>query len=274
MNDSDSISKVPKHRSPSYPAYDLETVLARAKDLHKLAGNHPANVSTVISAWNYSAKSSKGLLMLAAIKRFGLADDRGRGDSRVLALTQLGRELVHYDTDRTSEHWKQRAQVAALNPTIHRELWRRYSGQLPTDSVLRDHMVLERGFSRSAANEVIAEFRRTLAFAGISTAGDANIELPPEGEEAKEQDQNVTPPTTPQAPPISQPPAPHAWPPAAPPPPDPGTEQPEKSSAPLPVNVNLSDSGWATLQVSGRLTKAQWDQLMAVLNAMKPGLTV
>lgn len=42
--------------------------------------------------------------------------------------------------------------------------------------------------------------------------------------------------------------------------------------APLPVNVNLATGGWATLQVSERMTEAEWDQLIAVLNAMKPGL--
>ena len=268
MSDHDSPPKVPKHRSPSYPAYDLETVLARAKDLHKLAGNHAANVSTVIREWKYSAKSSKGLLMLAAIKRFGLAEDRGRGDTRVLALSELGRELVHFDSDRTSEQWKQRAQTAALNPGIHRDLWRRYNGQLPTDGVLRDYMVLERRFSQSAADEVIAEFRRTLAFAGIDAADGASIDLPPNGEEGEERDQPAPMTATTQSPQVSQPTA-HAWPPAAP---AARAEQPKNSSAPLPVNVNLSGDGWATLQVSDRLTEDQWTQLMAVLAAMKPGL--
>jgi hypothetical protein len=236
--------KVPKHRSPSYPAYDLETVLARAKDLHQLAGLHPANVSTVIRAWNYSAKSSKG-------------------EARVLTLTQLGRELVHFDSDRTTDEWKQRAQAAAMSPEIHRELWRRYSGQLPTDRVLKDYMVLERRFSPSAADEVIAEFRRTLAFAGISADAGASIDLPPEGEETEERDSNMASIVSPQPPPP-------AWSPAAP---AATAARPKDPSAPLPVNVNLSDDGWATLQVSARLTKTQWDQLMAVLNAMKPGLT-
>ena len=265
MNETDSTptSKPPKHRSPSYPAYDLEAVIARAKDLHELAGVHPANISTVIHRWGYSVKSSKGSLMVSAIKKYGLAEDQGKGDARTLGLTQAGRELVYFDADRGSDDWQKRAQTAALAPSIHRELWQRYAGQLPTDSVMKHYLVLERGFSESAADEALSALRRSLAFAGITSANATTISLPQEGEPSKEEVDPVPPiaavaparPAPPQAtaPPVQQAPA------------------PTSSQAPVAVDLLLSEDGWAKIQTSGRLSEDQWNQLMDVLKAMKPG---
>lgn len=260
MTETVSPPKPPKHRSPSYPAYDLEAALARAKQLHEAAGQSPAHVSTVVRTWGYSLQSSKEALMLSTLKKFGLAESQGKGDARVLVLTVLGRELVYYDIDRTSEEWKARARTAAMSPTVHRELWTRYDGHLPVDNIMRDYLVLEAGFSKSAAEEVIGEFRRTLGFAGIEDSDGLDIIQVPTGEDVDEQDQTVTPPA-------ASPPR-HAPPPAAE-----NAAKRTDTSAPLPVNVNLSDQGWAKLEVSSRLTESQWKQLMAVLDAMKPGLT-
>lgn len=272
MTETNSPIRPPKHRSPSYPAYDLEATLDRAKQLHEMAGTHRANVATVIREWGYTSKSSKGLLMLAALKKFALAEDQGKGDARTLMLTPLGRELVYYDSDRTSEDWRSRARTAAMTPTIHRELWGRYEGHLPTDSVMKDYMVLEGRFSESAAEEVLSEFRRTLAFAGIEDGDSLNIVRDTEGEPSSERGEDMTATATPPAQQEATkptPPRPTAAAPTATP--SPATQK--SSTGPLPVNVNLSDGGWAILQVSNLLSEAQWDQLMAVLNAMKPGLT-
>jgi hypothetical protein len=266
MDESAAATKTPKHRSPSYPAYDLETSLARAKQLHELAKTHPANVALVVREWGYSPKSSKGLLMIAALKKFALADDAGKGDARTLFLTPLGRELVYFENARTSEEWRSRAQIAAMTPTIHRELWTRYDGRLPTDGVMKDYLVLTRNFSESAAEEVLGEFRRTLAFVGIGASDEPDMVNPDRPEVSEEQDQTMS---VTAAQPQTTSPAPHVWPPA---PAAPDTKAQSDPSGPLPVNVNLSGDGWATLRVSGRLSEIQWQQLMTVLNAMKPGL--
>jgi len=260
-------AKPPKHRSPSYPAYDLEAVVGRAKALHDLAGVHAVNISTVVQKWGYSIKSSKGSLMISALKKYGLAEDKGKGDTRVLGLTQAGRELVYYDADRGSDDWQKRAQIAALHPSIHRELWQRYGGQLPTDSVIKDYLVLDRGFSEAAAVEAIGALRRTLAFAGITAANSATISLPPEGEPSEEESEPMASTGSPAATTAVQMPSPVA-PPAAPPI---QTPAPSAQTAPVAVDLLLSENGWAKIQTSGRLSEDQWNQLMDVLKAMKPG---
>lgn len=223
---------------------------------------------STVSHWGYSAKSSKGLLMVAALKKFALAEDSGKGDARTIFLTGLGRELAYYDSDRTTDEWRERARTAAMTPSIHRELWSRYDGRLPTDNVMKDYLVLSRGFNESAAIELLSEFRKTLALAGIGTSDGPGIVALDQGNATEEQEPSMPVTASPPAPPTPSP----AWPPA---PSDPAASAParEESSAPLPMNFNLSGNRWATLQVSDRLTEGQWKQLMDVINAMKPGLT-
>jgi hypothetical protein len=270
MNETASDHKAPKHRSPSYPAYDLEASLTRTKQLSDLAGTHPANIATVVSHWGYSAKSSKGLLMVAALKKFALAEDAGKGDARTIFLTVLGRELAYYDSERSNEEWRTRARTAAMTPSIHRELWSRYDGRLPTDSVMKDYLVLTRGFNESAAVELLSEFRKTLAFAGIGTSDGPGIVAPDQGNTSEEQEPRMPVTASPQAP-TTTPPSP-AWPPAPADPAAPERQARKEPAAPLPVNVNLSGGGWAVLQVSERLTDTQWKQMIAALEAQKPGL--
>jgi hypothetical protein len=260
MNASPTTTKPPKHRSPSYPAYDLEATLKRAHQLSKIAGNHPAPISAAIAEWGYTAKSSNGLLTIAALKKFGLAKDEGKGNSRQLCLTPLGKELVFYDADRSSEDWKQRARQAALTPSIHKNLWTKYKGDLPTDAVIKPYLVLDLNFSKGSADEVLRELRSTLAFAQISSAEDgASVS----GNEADEDESELVAP-------------------AAIPTEEGETKVPEKTETPpanltkpqaaRTVQVPYSPTGWALLQAPFPMTEAAWKQMIAVLEAMKPGL--
>jgi hypothetical protein len=264
--------KPPTYRSPSYPAYDLQVALERAVKLNELAGAHDVNVSTAVIHWGYTVKSSKGAQVLAATKKFGLTDDKGKGDARVIGLTPLGRELVYYTaSNQGSEAWLERAQIAALAPTLHRELWDRYSGQLPTDGVLKDYLVLTRHFNAESADEAIGVFRRSLAFAGVTAVTGATIAEPPNGEPREEGTEPMTPVAAPTVQP--SPPAASSVPVSASPPTPSNSATPVAPTDPAPVTVNilLPENGWASISTSGRLSEAQWSQFMDVLKAMKPG---
>jgi hypothetical protein len=254
--------KAPKHRSPSYPAIDLQKALDRTKQLAKVAGRHAAPVSAVLGEWGYSPKSSNGLLTIAAVKKFGLVTDEGKQTPRQLRLTQLGHEVVVYDTDRDSTEWMQRAQEAVLKPAIIRDLWTKYDGQLPADSVMRPYLVIERGFSDSAAKEVLRILRLSISFAKMELGGGGSSVSPDEPD--ADENEIVTPVA------IS----------------DPGTSAsaPEPQATPLvgpavavqraqrTVQVPYSPGEWALLQAAFPMSSAAWDQMIAVLNAMKPGL--
>lgn len=254
--------KRPKHRSPSYPAFDLERVLERAAQLARIAGRHPAPIAAAMQAWSYGTKSSGGLLTIAALKQFGLAADQGKAEARQLRLTQLAHELLFYDSDRNSAEWKRRAQTAALTPTIHRELWQKYDRELPDDGVIRPYLVLERNFSESAANEVLREFRATLAFAKIGLADEGDI-LPATDEENAEAGDEMTPPTITDPSVDAQGLESES---AA------GGGEPRKQQHTTTIQVPYAPGQFALLRSSFPMTQTAWTQMLAVLEAMKPGL--
>jgi hypothetical protein len=254
MEASAAAHKPPKHRSPSYPAIDLEVALQRAQQLWSVAGRHSAPVSAVLAAWNYSAKSSGGMLALAALKKFGLIEDEGRKDSRQIRLSTLGQELLYYGSDRSAPEWTERARRAALMPTAHDELWTKYDGELPDDRVIVPYLVFEKKFSEGAASELLTEFRRTLEFAGVAPQDDTL------SRDADDKLENAEPVLTP--PTLDQPPKLHQ---------DPLADRKKRESRT--IQVPYSPTEWAMVQAPFPLSESQWEQMIAVLNAMKPGLT-
>lgn len=156
-----------KGRSPSYPGLDLSEALEKTQQLYKHEQHHPAPIETILGHWGHSAKSGAGLVALAALKKFGLIEDAGRGKARKAKLTARALDIIHDDReDSTSRRAAIRA--AALEPTIHRELFEAYRGSLPSDKNLRFHLLRERAFTDRGADEFIKELRATFAFAGIS----------------------------------------------------------------------------------------------------------
>jgi hypothetical protein len=261
--DQNQPARAPKHRSPSYPAIDLRTAIARAATVQEIAGTHAAPVATVIQAWGYRPKTSGGLQTLAALKKFGLAEDEGKREARQLRLSTLGRELLFYRSNPESSDWKERIRKAALAPGIHAELWAKYAGNLPADQVIQYYLVFDRKFSEVAAKDLLSEFRRTLAYAGVdaqdgsdTTANVSDEEEHSDSEDESEQIMGPTalqePETQPRAPPVG------------------GGGGGERK--PRTVQVPYSPSEWALVQARFPMTEAAWDQMIAVLNAMKPGL--
>jgi hypothetical protein len=251
--------KRPRHRSPSYPAIALEEALTRARQMETMAGRHPAPVAEIARAWGYGPKSSGGRLALAALKKFGLMDDLGSGDARQGQLTDLSRHLLYYSTDRDSDLFRKTAQQAALTPKIHQELWERYGPDLPDDPLMRHYLVFDRAFSTAAADELLREFRSTLAYAGMTGP---NATVSPNGQDSDEDtiedpEEGLTPPTV-----EIQDPAldPHEDP------------KPLKQRAERTVQVTYSPTEWALLQGRFPMSEDDWDAMIAVLQAMKRGL--
>ena len=81
-------------RSPSYPAIDLPTALDRARIVREKESRHFVNLATVLGHWGYGPRSSQGLLVLAALKKFGLFEERGKGQAREFKLTDLAWNIL------------------------------------------------------------------------------------------------------------------------------------------------------------------------------------
>jgi hypothetical protein len=243
-------------RSPGYPGIDLPTAIARAQAIYANEARHPTNVDTILKHWGYQPRSGGGMVALAALKKFGLLSDEGSGAARRAKLTDLAVRLI-LDTRADSSERNAALKQAALMPAIHRELWEEFRGELPSPENLRFQLVFNRGFTESGASEFIAEFRRTLDFAGLAGADSAS-ELGNDIWSEKASDAGG---------------APHSHESVA------GT--PPLSTGALPLRTGdrvrafalpVQRRREALLQVPADLDEADWKMMIAVLKAMKPGI--
>jgi hypothetical protein len=175
MADPTENKKQRKGRSPNYPGLDLGAALEKARALYQRERNHAAAVETILEHWGYKPKSGGGLVAFAALKKFGLVEDSGTGADRKAKLTARALDIIH-DERSDSKERRDAIRAAALEPSIHRELFDTYKGVLPSDQNLRYNLLRERGFTESGANEFIREIRATFTFAGITGSGSLSDE--------------------------------------------------------------------------------------------------
>ena len=246
----DEKRKRSRHRSPGYPGIGLEDAIKRAETLHREDGTVPVAVDVANDHWGYKASSSGGAVAVAALKKFGLLDDEGSGPNRTVWLTERARRIIL-----DSENRDELIREAALSPSIHKALHERYPDRLPSRQVLKRYLLVERRFNERSVDDFINQFIATLQFAGIGDP-DTLSENRADKEERQEQ------------------PAMAAV--EAPPTPSPDLE---RAPATVPVDSGLrvlalpiSRRQEAILHVPSNLDESGWDQMLAVLNAMKPGI--
>jgi hypothetical protein len=250
--------KQPRHRSPSYPSIDLATAITRVAQLEAIAKSHPVQSATVIKeAWGYSPTSSNGTLAMAALKKYGLIENRAKGE---VQISRLGRETLVHAAD--SPERLARLQTAALSPTFNSEIWAKYGPVLPADSVILPYLILERQFSEAAAKEALRLFKLTantahLADAGVTVESDENDN---EAERGGEDDGDGFVSVATDEPGVSTP----AIPPAIPPAPSQDTPQP-----PPPIQIRVQGRT-VVLRESQALTGSEWDKMIDILKMLRP----
>ena len=249
--------KSKKTRSPAYPGVDLEEALQKAELVRTKGGKNAAHIDTILSYWGHKPKSGAGMVALSALIKFGLMADGGSGGTRTAQLTPVALKIL---LDETPESPERLALIreAALAPTIHKELWAKYQGALPSDLTLRTHLRTDRGFQDRGADELITEFRKTLAYARLPESGTMspsahNKIQQPEGEP------KMTPPPAMAAVSAS------------------GQQTEKKPLGSTPstrtVQIPLTNFPWAMLQVPYPMTAAAYKELMDTLRKWARPLT-
>ena len=240
-----------RHRSPGYPHIGLEDAIKRARALYHEDKMNSVAIDVASVHWGYKAGSSSGLLTVATLKKFGLVEDEGTGANRSIRITERARRIIL-----DSENREELVREAALSPPIHADLHAHYSDGLPSDDGLRRFLLVERRFNERAVNDFIDQFRGTLEFAGILDSDTLSVDGTDKGERQEQPTMaSIEAPT------------------AA------GPEL-ERALAPVPTapaglrvfSLPISRRQQVILHVPLNLDKAGWDQMIAVLTAMKPGI--
>jgi len=163
-----------RHRSPLYPCKTLSFSIKRCEDLYKKHPNGHVSPAEACQAWGLSQTNGRMSSLLATLHYYGLTEDIGRGASRRISLSVLGKELT---SDRAPDPILKKA--AALKPDVFRELWRQFrTARNANEKAIVAELTsarVDRGetpFNQDAVAKVITSFKANVAFSGLRDSDD------------------------------------------------------------------------------------------------------
>lgn len=239
-------------RSPNYPGIGLREAIKKTTQLYEAEGQAAVPSAQAFSAWGLKAGTGQANVVLSALRKYGLITYEGKADSRGVKLTTRALRIVR-DKRPESRERDEEIRRAALNSVIYRDLWAE-ARDGASDGTLKQYLKIERGFSDSAVDRLIHQFRDTISYSGLTESDIMSEVLEDKG---LGEDIELTAEQTGAIPLRERPPG--ARPPLA---------TPDHRTYRLP----LPSQDEAILQVPGIMDGAAWDQMMAVLRAMKPGI--
>jgi hypothetical protein len=169
-------------RSPAYPFIDLEEAIHYAKLAYSKEEHHAFAPEAAAVHWEYKATSSAVSQIVSALKQFGLLIEEPGNGGRKVRLSPLALDLMVHE-DESNPQRRPLLKTAALNPKIHREIWDKYGGRLPSDPSLRIYLLREREgvpFNKDQVDKFISQLRETIEFAKLTESD----KLPPADDEA------------------------------------------------------------------------------------------
>lgn len=234
-------------RSPSYPAIDLEKALSRTREIWDREKQFQTPLNNVLKIWKYKELNGPGSLTLAALKRFNLVTVEGSGANQIVRVSDSAVEIFKHPN---IEMRIAATKKAALAPVIHQELWQKYGVGLPSEDTLKWELIKERGFTERGAEEFVPQYLRTVEFADL---GDNDSEI--------SQDPEIDSEFSPRSKRVNL-----------------GSSESPTLKTPNPGadfrTIDIPLRAGASIFVSGKfpLAGSDWDQFLAVLEVMKPGL--
>ncbi len=229
-------------RSPNYPSIGLREALGRLKMIYEEQQQYPATREIIARLLGYGSLNGASASVVSALSKYGLLE--GHGDN--LRVSSLGQDLVlHRKGD---PEYDQALRTVAFMPAFFRDLRDQYPQGLPSEHSLRATLV-KRGFNPKAVDGAIRTYRETVELlneeaARPSAQSSASVDV---GQPSDAPSQRLG---------------------------DIGSfrgADPNESRLRT-VTLPLSATEWAALQAAFPLSETAWDQMIAVLAAMKPAL--
>lgn len=144
-----------RQRSPNFPQYSLPVAIEKIRTVYRTLHTSKADILKVAEALGYTSINGRSRRAISALRQYALLS--GSGDSNSVtnvAVTILERQPGH--PDRNDALTK-----AAFSPTLFQEIVDEFGMQMPENEDLRIFLV-NKGFSRTAVNEIIDTYRDTL----------------------------------------------------------------------------------------------------------------
>lgn len=155
-------------RGPSYPYVGLESAIGLARKIYDYTKRGAAPVESVVTdALGYSATSSSGQKVLAALKAFGLVEDAPGTNGKSIKLSQRSIRILLDEPD--SNERREEIKSAALSPRWYEHCWKKWGSDMPP--AMRSSLLIEHGFVDSTVEGFLKDYRATIAFAGLTGEG-------------------------------------------------------------------------------------------------------
>jgi hypothetical protein len=156
-----------KQRSPKHPFIPIDDAITRLRQIYQADRRAWTTYQAVLEHFGYSATAETGRSgtsgrTVAALGHYGLLDDEN-GQFRV---SDLGFRILNLPDD--SPERAQLVREAAMKPPIFKKVLTHYTGELPSDTALKSHLVLNEGFNPDSVDRFIRVFRRTIEVANPS----------------------------------------------------------------------------------------------------------
>ena len=152
-------------RSPGYPALSLREAIEKATVLYEKEKRHPAPLTAIESHFGFKIGGGTVSRVISALGKFGLVDDEGQLAEKQYKLSESALTIILSPPNAPER--SAAIKNAALLPTLHREIWDLYGGQLPSDETLKSYLLLKRGFNPGFVDDFLKNFRDTIDFAGL-----------------------------------------------------------------------------------------------------------
>lgn len=173
--------KSKRTRSPSYPVFDLETAVERASEFYEMEGFNEALVEVAVQSWGLTPGGSAGSRAVAALLNYGIFDDEGSGEERVVFLTELGKTIVLDERENSTER-DEALKKAVLQPSIFQKLWEKWGANLPSEANMRYFLIRDLGFNQKHVDKFINIFQSSIEFAGLLEENEGNSKVGPQVE--------------------------------------------------------------------------------------------
>lgn len=137
-----------RQRSPNFPYIELRESVSLVTRLYKSDRLNLVPVETALTHMGLPPKSSTSQRSLSAMLEYGLLYDRGEGDAKQVAISDLGKTII---LDNREDKVQQALQKSALNSQIMKKAVDEWGKGLPAEDTIKSILVMDWGFTERAA---------------------------------------------------------------------------------------------------------------------------
>ena len=163
----------PRHRSPSYPSFSLDTALVKARKIYDLYKRSTTSAEKIFAALGYRPTTSHAARALSALIQYGLLEETRNGENKTFNLTELSLGVLLRGKE--DEERLELVRSAAVKPTLYAKVAEKWPAGLPTDEVLSNYLLFTKKFNPEVVQSVIRNLRETWRFAKWSVTSPAPV---------------------------------------------------------------------------------------------------